>query len=94
MFSFEIFGRDGKLVIDGLGGSYGAGAPDVLSDAAADGPAGDDDLGISRPDQSWDAEFADFAAADRATAAGHAATSPTPSPTWRSSTRSIDRYRP
>ncbi len=33
-------GRDGKLTIDGLGGSYGTETPDFLSNAAADGPAG------------------------------------------------------
>ena len=54
MFSFEIFGRDGKLVIDGLGGSYGAGTTDVLPHAAADGAARNDHLGIPVPDQSWE----------------------------------------
>ena len=46
LFSFEIYGRDGKLAIDGLGGSYGVERLDVLPDAAGDGPAGDDDLGV------------------------------------------------
>ena len=42
----EIYGRDGKLVIDGLGGSYGAGEADLLQNAAADGPAGNHACGI------------------------------------------------
>ena len=34
--------------IDGLGGSYGVERLTLLPDAAPDGPAGDDDLGVSR----------------------------------------------
>ena len=63
LFSFEITGRDGKLQVDGLGGSYGTerlthyrmlpgmGPPDI---ATWDYPA---------PDESWAAEFAEFTAA-------------------------------
>jgi predicted dehydrogenase len=59
-FSLEIFGRDGKIAIDGLGGSYGVeriahyrmlpemGPPDTT---IREYPAGD---------QSWALEFADF----------------------------------
>jgi predicted dehydrogenase len=43
LFSFEITGRDAKLQIDGLGGSYG-----VERLASGDGPARYDDLGVSR----------------------------------------------
>jgi predicted dehydrogenase len=60
LFSFEVFGRDGKLDVQGLGGSYGVerlthyrmlpemGPPDTVS---WDYPRGDD---------SWAAEVADF----------------------------------
>ncbi len=50
-FSFEIMGRDGKLTIDGLGGSYGSGETHLPPHAAADGPAGNHRLGVrlSRP---------------------------------------------
>jgi predicted dehydrogenase len=60
LFSFEVFGRDGKLDVQGLGGSYGVerlthyrmlpemGPPDT---ASWDYPRGDD---------SWAAEVADF----------------------------------
>jgi len=60
LFSFEVFGRDGKLEVQGLGGSYGVerlthyrmlpemGPPDTVS---WDYPRGDD---------SWAAELADF----------------------------------
>ena len=39
LFAFEIMGRDGKLTIDGLGGSYGTERLTLASHAAADGPA-------------------------------------------------------
>jgi predicted dehydrogenase len=60
LFSFEVFGRDGKLEVQGLGGSYGVerlthyrmlpemGPPDTV---AWEFPRGDD---------SWAAELADF----------------------------------
>jgi predicted dehydrogenase len=60
LFSFEVFGRDGKLEVQGLGGSYGVerlthyrmlpemGPPDTVS---WDYPRGDD---------SWAAELAEF----------------------------------
>jgi predicted dehydrogenase len=60
LFSFEVFGRDGKLEIQGLGGSYGVerlihyrmlpemGPPDTIS---WDYPRGDD---------SWAAELTEF----------------------------------
>jgi predicted dehydrogenase len=63
LFCFEVFGRDGKLQIDGLGGSYGTerltwyrmlpqmGPPDV---SAWDFPG---------EDTSWQAEFQDLKAA-------------------------------
>jgi predicted dehydrogenase len=63
LFCFEIFGRDGKLQIDGLGGSYGTerlthyrmlprmGAPETT---IWEYPFSDD---------SWDLEFRDFAQA-------------------------------
>ncbi len=46
LFSFEIFGRDGKLQIDGLGGSYGVERLAHLPHAAADGAAGNHHLGV------------------------------------------------
>ena len=46
-FSWELYGRDGKLQVDGLGGSYGVERLTWYKDAARDGPAGNHDLGIS-----------------------------------------------
>jgi predicted dehydrogenase len=65
LFSLEIFGTEGALCVDGLGGSYGAqrlvhyrrkpegGAPE-LSEESFDGP-----------DHSWQAEWQDFIGAIR-----------------------------
>ena len=47
LFSLEIYGRDGKLHIDGLGGSYGVEKLAHYQHAAGDGPARDDDVGVS-----------------------------------------------
>ena len=60
LFSLEIYGRDGKLAIDGLGGSYGVERFTLLQDAAGDGAAGDDRLEYPRGDRSWALEFSEF----------------------------------
>jgi predicted dehydrogenase len=62
-FSFEIFGRDGKLVIDGLGGSYGQEKLTFYKMLPRMGPPEVQNWDYPGQDQSWDAEFADFAAA-------------------------------
>jgi predicted dehydrogenase len=62
-FSFEIFGRDGKLVIDGLGGSYGLERLTHYRMLPQMGPPETATFEYPGPDQSWDAEFADFVAA-------------------------------
>ena len=59
-FSFEIYGRDGKLEINGLGGSYGVGAADLLQDAARNGPPETTSWEYPMADNSWDVEFAEF----------------------------------
>ncbi len=63
LFSLEIFGERGALVVDGLGGSYGVetlahharamegGAPQIETEA------------FDGPDRSWALEWADFVAA-------------------------------
>jgi predicted dehydrogenase len=60
LFSFELFGRTGKLEITGLGGSYGierlahyAMTPDL-------GPPPTTIWEYPMGDDSWDAEYADF----------------------------------
>lgn len=61
MFSLEIYGRDGKLMIDGLGGSYGAEKLTWFKMLPQMGPPETTVFDFQGPDVSWDAEFADFA---------------------------------
>jgi len=63
MFSLEIYGRDGKLVIDGLGGSYGPEKLTFYKMLPQMGPPETTIWDFPGPDVSWEAEFADFAAA-------------------------------
>jgi predicted dehydrogenase len=62
-FSFEIFGRDGKLVIDGLGGSYGLERLTFYRMLPQMGPPETTTFEYPGQDRSWDAEFADFVSA-------------------------------
>jgi len=62
-FSFEIFGRDGKLVIDGLGGSYGQERLTFYRMLPQMGPPETTTFEYPGQDQSWDTEFADFVSA-------------------------------
>ena len=62
-FSFEIFGRDGKLVVDGLGGSYGQERLTFYQMLPQMGPPETTTFEYPGQDQSWDTEFADFVAA-------------------------------
>ncbi|HVQ36818.1 MAG TPA: Gfo/Idh/MocA family oxidoreductase, partial [Pyrinomonadaceae bacterium] len=61
LFSFEIFGRDGKLQIDGLGGSYGTERLTYYQMLPEMGPPETLVYEYPGPDQSWAAEFAYFA---------------------------------
>ena len=60
---FEIFGRDGKLQIDGLGGSYGVERLTFYQMLPRDGPARDDDLGVPRRGPLLASELEAFAEA-------------------------------
>ena len=60
MFSLEIYGRDGKLVIDGLGGSYGTEKLTYYKMLPQMGPPETTVWDYPGADTSWDAEFADF----------------------------------
>jgi predicted dehydrogenase len=62
-FSFEIFGRDGKLVIDGLGGSYGLERLTFYRMLPQMGPPETTTFEYPGQDQSWDTEFAEFVSA-------------------------------
>jgi predicted dehydrogenase len=61
LFSFEIFGRVGKLAIDGLGGSYGTERLTFYKMRPEMGPPDVETWEYPGPDLSWDAELAAFA---------------------------------
>ncbi|MCC7240663.1 MAG: Gfo/Idh/MocA family oxidoreductase [Acidobacteria bacterium] len=60
LFSFEIYGRDGKLAIDGLGGSYGVERLAWYRMLPEMGPPETTIREFPRGDQSWALEFAAF----------------------------------
>jgi predicted dehydrogenase len=60
LFSFEVFGRDGKLESAGTGRQLRRGATHPLPHAAGDGAARHGVLGLSARDDSWAAELAEF----------------------------------
>lgn len=63
MFSFEIYGRTGKLHIEGLGGSYGTERLTFYRMLPEMGPPETTIWEYPFVDKSWDREFAEFAAA-------------------------------
>ena len=65
IFSFEIYGRNGKLAIDGLGGSYGVERLTHFRMRQEMGPPEAKSWEFSPPDRSWEVEFAEFAIAIR-----------------------------
>jgi predicted dehydrogenase len=60
LFSFEIYGRQGKLSIDGLGGSYGVEKLSFYRMLPEMGPPDTTIWEYPRGDNSWALEFADF----------------------------------
>ena len=69
-FSFEVFGDDGYIAVEGLGGSYGPEKLTLGTRKRVDGSlvAGAPDLELfdfPGPDGSWRSEWADFASAVR-----------------------------
>jgi predicted dehydrogenase len=61
LFSFEIFGRTGKLMVDGLGGSYGTERLTFYKMKPEMGPPEVESWEFPEADLSWDAELAAFA---------------------------------
>ena len=61
LFSMEIYGRDGKLAIDGLGGSYGVEKLTFYRMLPEMGPPETTSWEYPRGDQSWALEFAALA---------------------------------
>lgn len=60
LFSFEIYGRDGKLHIEGLGGSYGVERITHYQMLPEMGPPETTAWEFPRGDNSWKLEMADF----------------------------------
>lgn len=60
LFSVEIYGRDGKLQIDGLGGSYGLERLIFHRMLPEMGPPDTTSWEYPRADRSWSLEFAEF----------------------------------
>jgi predicted dehydrogenase len=60
LFSFEIFGRDGKVEIGGLGGSYGTERVALYRMRPELGPPETTMWEYPRGDDSWQAELAEF----------------------------------
>jgi predicted dehydrogenase len=60
LFSFELMGRNGKLVVDGLGGSYGVERLTHFRMLPQMGPPETASWEYPFPDRSWSVEFADF----------------------------------
>jgi predicted dehydrogenase len=65
LFSFEIYGRDGKLEINGLGGSYGIESISFYRMLPEMGPPDARRWEFPSADRSWDTEIAEFVAAIR-----------------------------
>ena len=60
LFSFEIFGRDGKIQIDGLGGSYGTERLTFYKMLPQMGPPETTCWEYPRGDESWSCEIREF----------------------------------
>jgi len=63
LFSFEIYGRTGKLHIEGLGGSYGVERLAYHRMLPQMGPPETEQWEFPAPDRSWQMEFAELASA-------------------------------
>ncbi len=62
-FSFEIFGKNGYLCVDGLGGNYGLERLTWSKRHAESGPPDEEHFEFPGPDCSWHAEWTEFATA-------------------------------
>ena len=60
LFSLEIYGRDGKIAIDGLGGSYGVERLTFYKMLPEMGPPETSAWEYPRGDQSWSLEWTEF----------------------------------
>lgn len=65
LFSFEVFGRTGHLIVEGLGGSYGPERLRVGRRRMEGGAPEEETLEFPGADVSWQAEWQEFVAAIR-----------------------------
>ncbi len=65
IFSFEVFGRDGYLIVEGLGGSYGTERLTWGRRRPESGPPDEERFDFPGPDVSWEAEWREFVTAIR-----------------------------
>jgi len=65
LFTFEVFGRDGYVRVDGLGGSYGTETLIVGHRRPQSGPPVEERFEFHGPDLSWQAEWQEFTSAIR-----------------------------
>lgn len=64
-FSFDLFGRDGYLTVEGLGGSYGTETLTLGRRRPESGPPHEEQWEFLGPDDSWRLEWEEFKAAIR-----------------------------
>jgi predicted dehydrogenase len=64
-FSFEIFGKNGYLCVDGLGGSYGLERLTWSKRRSESGPPIEEHFEFPGPDSSWYVEWTEFVKAIR-----------------------------
>jgi predicted dehydrogenase len=64
-FSFEVFGRDGYVRVEGLGGSYGLERLEVGRRKPEGGAPEVEIVEYTGPDLSWQAEWQEFTSAIR-----------------------------
>ena len=60
LFSFEVFGQDGYMIVEGLGGSYGPERLRVGRRKREGGPPKEEVMEFPGPDVSWEAEWQEF----------------------------------
>jgi predicted dehydrogenase len=65
LFSFEIFGRGGYLIIEGLGGSYGVETIKIGKRKQEGGPPDEEVIEFPGTDISWEEEWRNFLSAIR-----------------------------
>ena len=65
LFSFEVFGRDGYVIVDGLGCSYGVERLVWGRRQPQSGPPREEIFVFAGGDESWDAEWREFVLAIR-----------------------------